>query len=138
ELMRRIRSWDAETRNELVLLTNNLFNAPVVIAELYTKRWQVELFFKWIKQHLRLRAFYGRSENAVRCQIWSAICAYLLVAILKKRIGVEKSLNELLQITSVGIFEQSPANIVFSDSRAANAPIANDLQNQELFTFNSL
>lgn len=138
ELMRRIRSWDSETGNELVVLTNNLFSAPIVIAELYKKRWQVELFFKWIKQHLRLRAFYGRSENAVRCQIWSAICAYLLVAILKKRIGVEKSLNEILQITSVGIFDQTPANIVFSDGREANAPTAGDLTTQEFFTFKTL
>jgi hypothetical protein len=67
------------------------------------------LFFKWIKQHLRLRAFYGRSENAVRCQIWSAICVYLLVAILKKQNGIEKSLNEILQICSVSIFDQVPA-----------------------------
>lgn len=138
ELMRRIRSWDSETGNELVLLTNNLFSAPVVVAQLYKKRWQVELFFKWIKQHLRLRAFYGRSENAVRCQIWSAICAYLLVAILKKRIGVEKSLNEILQITSVGIFDQTPANIVFSEAREANAPSARGLQTQDCFDFNDL
>jgi len=110
----------------------------VVIAQLYKKRWQVELFFKWIKQHLRLRAFYGRSENAVRCQIWSAICAYLLVAILKKRIGVEKSLNEILQITSVGIFDQTPANIAFSETREANTLIADDPPTQQLFAFNTL
>src|SRR5438552_18657801 len=88
--MRRIIFIDKENGNRLVFLTNNVFCPPEVIAELYKKRWQVELFFKWIKQHLRLRAFYGRSENAVRCQIWTAICAYLLVAILKKRIGVEE------------------------------------------------
>ena len=80
----------------------------LVIAELYRKRWQVELFFKWIKQHLRIRGFYGRSENAVRCQIWSAICAYLMVAIVKKRLQIRKSLNEILQIVSVNIFEQVP------------------------------
>ena len=136
--MRRIRSRDSETGKELVLLTNNLFSAPVVVAQLYKKRWQVELFFKWIKQHLRLRAFYGRSENAVRCQIWSAICAYLLVAILKKRIGVEKSLNEILQITSVGIFDQSPADIVFSEGCGASTCIDVESQAQKLFTFNNL
>ena len=118
EPMRRIVFIDKENGNRLVFLTNNFFSPPEVIAELYKKRWQVELFFKWIKQHLRLRAFYGRSENAVRSQIWTAICAYLLVAILKKRIGLEKSLNEILQIASVGIFEQSPANIVFSEDRS--------------------
>jgi len=138
EPMRRIRSRDSETGKELVLLTNNLFSAPVVIAQLYRKRWQVELFFKWIKQHLRLRAFYGRSENSVRCQIWSAICAYLLVAILKKRIGVAKSLNEILQITSVGIFDQSPANIVFSEGCGASTSIDVESQAQKLFTFNNL
>jgi hypothetical protein len=138
ELMRRIRSWDSETGNEVVLLTNIFFSAPAVIAQLYKKRWQIELFFKWIKQHLRLRAFYGRSENSVRCQIWSAICAYLLVAILKKRIGVEKSLNEILQITSVGIFEQTPANIVFSEACETKTPSDNELQSQKLLNLNEV
>ena len=92
----------------LVLLTNQFDVPALVIAELYRKRWQVELFFKWIKQHLRIRNFYGRSENAVRCQIWSAICAYLLVAIAKKRLQLPPSLNEILQIVSVNIFEQLP------------------------------
>jgi IS4 transposase len=118
EPMRRIVFFDKETRTRLIFFTNNFVSTSEVIAELYKKRWQVELFFKWIKQHLRLRAFYGRSENAVRAQIWTAICAYLMVAILKKRIGTNKSLNEILQITSVGIFEQTPANIVFADDSA--------------------
>ena len=138
ELLRRIRSFDSETRKEVVLLTNNFLSAPVVIAQLYKKRWQIELFFKWIKQHLRLRAFYGRSENSVRCQIWSAICAYLLVAILKKRIGVEKSLNEILQIASVGIFDQTPANIVFSDDCETKTAIHKEPQLQSSFNFNGL
>ena len=138
EPMRRIRSWDLETGNEIVLLTNNFFSLPAVVAQVYRKRWQIELFFKWIKQHLRLRAFYGRSENSVRCQIWSAICAYLLVAILKKRTGVEKSLNEILQITSVGIFEQIPANIVFSDACQMAMPIENKPQTQNLLNLSGL
>jgi IS4 transposase len=96
-------------KNRLVLLTNNFSVSAEVIAELYQQRWRIELFFKWIKQHLRLRAFYGRSENAVRCQIWCAICAYLLVAILKKQLGLNQTLNEILQICSVNIFEQTPA-----------------------------
>jgi len=136
--MRRIRSWDDETKKQVVLLTNNFFSTPVVIAQLYKKRWQVELFFKWIKQHLRLRAFYGRSENAVRCQIWSAICAYLLVAILKKRIGLEKSLNEILQITSVGVFDQTPANMVFTEGPERRTSTDNEPQKQKLFDFNIL
>ena len=138
ELMRRIRSFDSKTGKEVVLLTNNFFSAPTVVAQLYKKRWQVELFFKWIKQHLRLRAFYGRSENSVRCQIWSAICAYLLVAILKKRIGIEKSLNEILQITSVGIFDQTPANIAFSQRSNTKIEIDNEPQPQKSFDFNNL
>ena len=104
--LRRIRVYDAENKVTLVLLTNQFELPALVIAELYRKRWQVELFFKWIKQHLRLRRFYGRSENAVRCQIWSAICAYLMVAILKKELKLRKSLNEILQVVSVNIFEQ--------------------------------
>ena len=138
ELMRRIRSWDSETENEIVLLTNNFFSEPAVIAQVYKKRWQIELFFKWIKQHLRLRAFYGRSENSVRCQIWSAICAYLFVAILKRRMRVETSLNEILQITSVGIFEQTPANIVFSDVSEVDTPIDNEPQSQNLLDLSTL
>ena len=109
EPMRRIRFYDPEHKVMLVLLTNNFSLSAEVIALLYKNRWRVELFFKWIKQHLRLRAFYGRSENAVRCQVWCAICAYLLVAILKKQIETKKSLNEILQICSVNIFEQAPA-----------------------------
>ena len=100
--------YDPETKVTLVLLTNQFDLPALVIAELYRKRWQVELFFKWIKQHLRIRGFYGRSENAVRCQIWSAICAYLMVAVVKKNLQIRKSLNEILQIVSVNIFEQVP------------------------------
>lgn len=138
ERMRRIRSCDAQSGNQVVLLTNNFFSSPLVIAQLYKNRWHIELFFKWIKQHLRLRAFYGRSENSVRCQIWSAICAYLLVAILRKRIGVEKSLNEILQITSVGIFEQTPANIVFSQRFVTEEPIERQMQFDNILNLNSL
>jgi hypothetical protein len=104
--LRRIRVCRPENKVNLVLLTNQFAVPALVITDLYRQRWQVELFFKWIKQHLRLRAFYGRSENAVRCQIWSAICAYLLVAIVKKKLKIQKTLNEMLQIVSVHIFEQ--------------------------------
>jgi hypothetical protein len=136
--MRRIVFFDKETGNRLVFLTNNFFSPPEVIAQLYKNRWKVELFFKWIKQHLRLRAFYGRSENAVRSQIWTALCAYLLVAILKKRTGTEKSLNEILQITSVGIFDQTPANIAFSDGRSKNNATEERHESQNLFAFNDM
>jgi len=119
--LRRIHVYDSDNQLTLVLLTNQFDLPAVVIAELYRNRWQVELFFKWIKQHLRLRSFYGRSDNAVRCQIWSAICAYLMVAITKNRLKIEKSLNEILQIVSVSIFEEVPlqqllANMQTTDS----------------------
>lgn len=106
--LRRIRFYNAEHELTLVLLANNFELDAWVVTELYRNRWQVELFFKWIKQHLRLRGFYGRSQNAVRCQIWSAICAYLMVAIMKKELGIQKSLYEILQIVSVNAFEQVP------------------------------
>jgi DDE family transposase/uncharacterized protein DUF4372 len=108
QALRRVRVYDAQNKVTLVLLSNQFAVPALVIAELYRKRWQVELFFKWIKQHLRIRSFYGRSSNAVHCQIWSAICAYLMVAIVKKRLRLQKSLNEILQIVSVNIFEQAP------------------------------
>lgn len=138
EPMRRIVFIDPENGNRFVFLTNNLFSPPEVIAELYKKRWRVELFFKWIKQHLRLRAFYGRSENAVRSQIWTAICAYLLVAILKKKIGIEKTLNEILQVTSVGIFDQTPANIVFSDAPSKSLTSEETCGFQKLLPLNGI
>jgi hypothetical protein len=108
ERLRRIRVYDPENQLTLALLTNQFDLPALIMAELYRKRWQVELFFKWLKQHLRIRSFYGRTENAVRCQIWSAICAYLMVAIAKKRMKIQKNLNEILQIVSVNIFEQIP------------------------------
>lgn len=128
--LRRIRVYDAENQVTLVLLTNQFEVPAVLIAELYRKRWQVELFFKWIKQHLRIRSFYGRSENAVRCQIWSAICAYLMVAIVKKRLQLEKSLNEILQIVSVNIFEQVALEELLATERPVPGPEvgANELQ----------
>jgi hypothetical protein len=114
EPMRKIRLFDRENKVRLVLLTNNFALPTEVVAQLYKQRWRIELFFKWVKQHLRLRAFFGRSENAVRCQIWCAICAYLLVAILKKQLELNKTLNEILQICSVNIFEQAPATEILA------------------------
>ena len=108
EHLRRIRYLDAETNKRLVFLTNN-FNLPALtITNLYQCRWQVELFFKWIKQHLRIKAFYGTSENAVKTQIWIAISVYVLVAIVKRRLKLERSLYTILQILSVILFEKTP------------------------------
>jgi Transposase DDE domain/Domain of unknown function (DUF4372) len=106
--LRRVRVRDEVAGRSLVLLTNQFELPAITVAELYRRRWQVELFFKWIKGHLRLRAFLGRSENAVRLQVWSAICAYLLVAIAKKEHGLSQSLHQILQVISVSIFETVP------------------------------
>jgi len=106
--LRRIRFNDPKTGNRLVLLTNNFTLAPITITELYRCRWQVELFFKWIKQHLRLKVFYGNSENAVKTQIWIAISVYVLVAILRKRLELDAWLYQILQILSVTLFEKEP------------------------------
>ena len=133
--LRRIRLYDSENQITLVLLSNQFDLPAAVITELYRNRWQVELFFKWIKQHLRMRSFYGRSDNAVRCQIWSAICAYLMVAITKKRLKSQKSLNEILQIISVSIFEQIALPQLLETKAAAADPETNqnDFYNPLLF-----
>jgi hypothetical protein len=106
--LRRIKYVDPDTGKRLVFLTNNFVLDGLTIAKLYKCRWQVELFFKWIKQHLRIKAFYGTSENAVKTQIWIAVSAYVLVAILKKELKIDRSLNEILQILSLGLFEKTP------------------------------
>jgi hypothetical protein len=108
EKLRRIRYLDAQTNQRLVFLTNNLSLPPLTIAQLYRSRWQVELFFKWIKQHLRIKSFYGTSENALKTQIWIAISVYVLVAIVKKELQLEASLYRMLQICSVTLFEKTP------------------------------
>lgn len=115
EPLRKVRIYDERSKTKIVLLTNNFALSAGMIAQLYKQRWQVELFFKWLKQHLRIRTFYGRSENAVRCQIWTAICAYLLVAIFKKQNSIPKTLNEILQIASVSIFAQQQATELFTE-----------------------
>jgi len=106
--LRRIRYFDEETCRTLVFLTNNLSLPASVIAFLYKCRWQVELFFKWIKQNLRIKHFYGTTENAVKTQVWISVCVYVLVAILRKQVGAERSLSEIIQILSVSAFEKVP------------------------------
>ena len=114
EKLRRIRYFDAQTNQQLVFLTNNFSLPPLTIAQLYRSRWQVELFFKWIKQHLRIKNFYGTSENALRTQIWIAISVYVLVAIVKKELHLEGSLYRMLQICSVTLFEKTPISQALS------------------------
>ena len=106
--LRRIRYLDPEQQRRLIFLTNNFTLSPLTVAQLYRSRWQVELFFKWIKQHLRIKKFYGTSENALKTQIWIAISVYVLVAIVKKQLKLEGSLYRILQILSVTLFEKTP------------------------------
>ena len=107
EALRRIVYFDAEKESRLIFLTNNFLLLPLTIAQLYRARWQVELFFRWIKQHLYITAFYGTSANAVKTQVWVALSVYVLVAILKKQLGLDQSLYQILQILSVTIFEKT-------------------------------
>ncbi len=115
--LRRISYFDAETNRRFVFLTNNFILPTLTIALLFKHRWQIELFFKWIKQHLRIKAFYGTSPNAVKTQIWIAISVYVLVAIIKKKLKIARSLSEILQILSITLFENSSLLQVFTDSQ---------------------
>jgi hypothetical protein len=108
DALRRVGYLDVETKKRFRFLTNNFTLPALTIAQIYKCRWQVELFFKWIKQHLRIKAFYGTSENAVKTQIWIAVSVYVLVAIVRKRLGLEASLYQILQILSVTLFEKTP------------------------------
>src|SRR5664280_2323266 len=108
DALRRVSYLDVETRKRFKFLTNNFALPALTIAKIYKCRWQVELFFKWIKQHLRIKAFYGTSENAVKTQIWIAVSVYVLVAIVRKRLGLEASLYQILQILSLTLFEKTP------------------------------
>ena len=124
--LRRIRFKDPETGKRLVFLTNNFALPAMTITELYRCRWQVELFFKWIKQHLRIKVFFGTSENAVKTQLWIAVSVYLLVAIVKRRLNLSASLYEMLQILSLTMFERIPLdqllnNIITDDIQALSA-----------------
>jgi hypothetical protein len=118
--LRRVRFYDREHRRSLVFLTNHFGLPALTIAQLYQQRWQVELFFRWLKQHLRIKVFYGTSGNAVRAQLWVAVCVYALVAILKKRLGTDASLYEILQILSVSIFEKMPIEQLFQALSSPN------------------
>jgi len=113
EHLRRIRFKDAERDKTLIFITNNTTLPALTIAALYKSRWQIELFFKWIKQHLRIKRFYGTSENAVKTQIWIAVSMYVLIAIIKKKLNLNASLYTLLQIPSITLFEKMPLQQAF-------------------------
>ena len=134
ELLRRIRFKDPESGKTLVFITNNFSLPAATICAFYKSRWQVELFFKWIKQHLRIKQFYGTSENAVKTQIWIAVSVYVLVAIVKKRLDLDASLYTLLQILSVTLFEKMPIHqaLAGDENRCNASQITNQLN---LFDF---
>ncbi len=115
--MRRIKFYDAESGKVLVFLTNNFHLKATEIAQLYKHRWKIELFFKWIKQHLKIKSFWGQSENAVRTQVWIAVSVYVLVAIAKKKFILQQSLYEILQILSISIFSKMPSNQLFQQTQ---------------------
>ena len=130
--LRRITYVDAETQRRFTFLTNNLTLPALTIAKLYKCRWQVELFFKWIKQHLRIKAFYGTSQNAVKTQVWIAVGIYVLVALVKKELRLERSLYEILQILSVALFEKTP---IFEALTGENYPNGNTSRRNQLSLF---
>jgi hypothetical protein len=132
--LRRIRFKDPESEKTLIFLTNLFGPPPIAICELYKARWQIELFFKWIKQHLRIKKFYGNSENAVKVQIWTAVSVYVLVEIIKKRLNLNASLYTLLQVFSVTLFEKIPLNTDFLES--SNIP-EDDMSDNQLNLFDS-
>jgi Domain of unknown function (DUF4372)/Transposase DDE domain len=134
DALRRIHYFDAETNKRLRFLTNNFTLPALTIAQIYRSRWQVELFFKWIKQHLRIKAFYGTNENAVKTQIWIAVSVYVLVAIVRKRLGLDKSLYQILQILSLTIFEKEPILQVFEAS-GSGSDLFDDPNQLVLFDF---
>ena len=119
--LRRITYFDAKTENRLVLLTNNFALPSLMIPQLYKCRWQVELFFKWIKQHLRIKRFFGTTENAVKTQVWIAVSVYLLVAIIKKELRIDRKMSEILQILSIALFEKVDIYHVLTETIAQNA-----------------
>jgi transposase len=126
--LRRVSYYDVETQKRFVFLTNNFDLPALTIAQIYKRRWQIELFFKWIKQNLRIKAFYGTSDNAVKTQLWIAVCVYVLVAIVKKDLKLEPSLSTILQVLSVNVFQQEPLPQLFMQDRGVF--LENDSPNQ--------
>jgi hypothetical protein len=127
--LRRVRYFDKETRHHLIFLTNNLQMPALIVASLYRLRWRIELFFRWIKQHLRIKHYYGNTPNAVKTQIWIALCVYLLIAILHKQLNLPGSLYRTIQVLSVHPFEKTPIHELLAD---------HDYRNQDLIHHNQL
>jgi hypothetical protein len=132
EKLRRVKYYDKEQRKTYVFLTNNFEITALEVALLYKHRWKIELFFKWIKQHLKIKTFWGESENAVKTQIWIAVCTYLMVAIAKKELKLDKSLYEILQIISVSVFDKTQLNQLLTEYDLTNM---NDSNSNQLILF---
>ena len=128
EMLRRIRYTDKETGKSLTFLTNNMLVPAETVALLYKNRWHVELFFKWIKQHLRVKRFFGYSENAVKSQIWIAVCIYALIALLKAKFSLSQTYYEILQILSITVFEKTPIFTLFSGENYTSITCSNPKQ----------
>jgi Transposase DDE domain len=128
-LLRRVSFYAADIDQRFVFLTNNFQIPSPIVAAIYHQRWQIELFFKWIKQHLRIKRFFGTSPNAVKIQIWTAMATYALIALLKKRLGLQHSLYTISQILSTAIFEKTPIPLVFQryDDEISNSVSSNQL-----------
>lgn len=127
--LRRVKFWDTENKRHFVFLTNAFNISALMVAMLYKERWQIELFFRWIKQHLRIKSFYGTSRNAVYTQIWIAVCVYLLLAIIKPKLQIKQSLHTISQVLEFCIFEKMPVNELFDDLvlNANNSEFSNQL-----------
>src|SRR5262249_55954774 len=134
DTLRRVSFYDADTDKRLKFLTNNFVLPALTIAQLYKARWQVELFFRWIKQHLRIKAFFGTSENAVKTQIWIAVSVYVLVAIVRKRLKLEASLYQILQILSITLFEKVPI-LQALEASDSQSDLPNSSNQLNLFNF---
>lgn len=135
ESIRLVRYWDEEQRREFVFLTNAFPISALQVAELYKNRWQVELFFKWLKQHLRIKKFWGTTENAVRIQIYTAICTYCLVAIVQHDMKMDRSTYEVLQILSISLTDKTPMRDLFDKTKSQNDKERFRLNEPNLFDF---
>jgi IS4 transposase len=124
--------WDKENERKFTFLTNNFKIRSLEVAMLYKSRWKVELFFKWIKQHLKIKSFWGQSQNAVKCQIWIAVSTYLLVAIWKKKLGLSQSIYEILQVLSILVFDKTPINQLLTKKEDSES---NSLNSNQLTIF---
>ena len=127
KVLRRIKYYDSETDCMYIFITNNFSISSQMVADLYKHRWQIELFFKWIKQHLKIKVFWGRSSNAVKTQLCIALCTYLIIAILKKKLSLKQDMYEILQVISISLFDKTPIAQLFSETGIQS--VSDDTQN---------